>query len=94
MEQKPVRTKGNVIVNELKIGDTLYEFEYGHCIKTIVKTLPVREEIDIPEHQHVMWSWIGIKDDGIEIEYSVGEKYPHYAPNLYDYIAYSGCTMI
>lgn len=96
MEQKPVRTKGNVIVNELKAGDVLYEFEYGFCIKTTVKEAPVRvpgseEDNDTDEG---MWQWTGVKDDGTEISYSVGEKYPHYGPNLYNYEAYMGCKMI
>ena len=91
MEQKPVRTKGNVIVNELKVGDTLYEFEYGYCIKSVVKTLPVREEN--PDGDGY-WSWKSETEAGRIIDYGVSEKYTHYSPNLYDYMAYSGCTMI
>jgi hypothetical protein len=81
-------TKGNIIVEEIKIGDTHYEFEYGMCIETKVLTLPVRDD-------EGYWSWksVSVKNEKI-IDYGVHEKYSHYAPNLYDCIAYEGCKMI
>jgi hypothetical protein len=80
-------TKGNVIVEDIKIGDIHYEFEYGMCIKTEVISLPVRNDDGL-------WSWQSKSDQGTIIDYAVHEKYAHYGPNLYDYIAYQGCQMM
>lgn len=76
-------TKGNVIVEDIKIGDIHYEFGYGMGIKCKVLTLPVRDESGY-------WTWKSknIKT-GSEITYGVREGLSHYAPNLYDYEAYS-----
>lgn len=80
-------TKGNVIVENIKVGDIHYEFEYGMCIKTEVITLPVRDE--------EWWSWKSksLITDRI-LDYSVREGYSHYGPNLYDYEAYMGCRYV
>lgn len=37
-------TKGNVIVEDIKIGDIQYEHEYGVGIKSVVIELPTRSE--------------------------------------------------
>jgi len=75
-------TKGNVIVENIKVGDIHYEFEYGMGIKCEVITLPVRDE-------EGYWTW---KSRNLynkkEILYGVKEGMGHYGPNLYDYEAY------
>jgi hypothetical protein len=78
-----VLTKGNVLVNEIKIGDIHYEFGYGIGMKVEVLTLPERSE-------EGYWTW---KSRNVltehEISYGVSEGMAHYGPNLYDYEAYS-----
>lgn len=76
-------TKGNVIVENIKIGDIHYEFEYGVGIKCEVITLPVRDDKGY-------WTWKSrnIKS-GVIIIYGVTEGLSHYSSNLYDYEAYS-----
>lgn len=75
-----VRTKGNVLVDNIKVGDILYEEAYGYEIATKVITQPNRNE-------EGYWTWqsevLNNKDN--IITYGVHEKYPHYAPALYDY---------
>lgn len=75
-------TGGDVIVNEIKVGDTIYEYEFNIEIKTTVKTLPTRNEDGL-------WEWVGETDDGNIVNYAVHEDYPHYSPKLYTYQAYS-----
>lgn len=74
-------TKGNVIVENIKIGDIQYEYEYGCGIKSTVISLPVRDEDGL-------WTWQNKTDKGEIINYAVAEKYSHYSPNLYTYEAY------
>ncbi len=77
------RTKGNVIVEDIKIGDIHYEYEYGIGVKVEVLTLPERNE-------EGYWSWKSKNvNTGEEIKYGVHEEYSHYSSNLYDYEAYS-----
>ena len=78
------RTKGNVVVEDIKIGDVHYEYSYGVELKTTVKTLPVKEERDDDNY----WSWKSETDKGKIVEYGVSDKYAHYGPNLYTYPAY------
>ena len=73
---KKVFTRGTIIVNELQIGDVMYELEYDDYIKTTVQTLPVRND-------EGLWEWKSITDDGAIINYAVHENYSHYAPKLY-----------
>ena len=74
-------TKGNVIVENIKIGDIHYEYEYGVGIKSKVLTLPVRSD-------EGYWTWTSETiSNGKPIKYGVSEKYSHYGPNLYDYEA-------
>ena len=77
------RTKGNVIIENIKIGDIHYEFEYGIGIKCEVISLPQRDE-------NGYWTWKSknLNTDRI-IDYVVNEKYIHYGPNIYDYVAYN-----
>ena len=82
------RTKGDVIVEEIKIGDILYEYDYGIGIKSIVKTLPKLNE-------EGNWVWKNeIVSTGKEINYLVNPEYPHYAPNLYTTPTYTVNTLI
>lgn len=76
-----VTTRGDVIVNEIRVGDTIYEYGYGEEAKTTVKTLPTRNEDGL-------WEWLGETEDGSEVRYAVHEDFPHYAPKLYTYPAY------
>lgn len=81
-------TKGNVIVEDIKVGDIHYEYELGLGIKCEVLTLPVRNEF--PNETAGYWSWTSKNlTTGRTIEYGVSEEYPHYGPNLYDYPAYN-----
>lgn len=75
-------TKGNVIVENIKIGDIHYEFEYGMGIKCEVITLPIRDA-------EGYWSWKSKNlNTGKIIGYGVREGFAHYSNNLYDYEAY------
>lgn len=77
-----VSTNGNIKVDELKIGDKIYEYAYGYCIESKVITTPVRSE-------NGKWTWQSkILENGNIIDYLVDEKHPHYAPKLYNYKAY------
>lgn len=75
-------TNGNIIVENIKVGDIHYEFAYGCGIKCEVLTLPVRDEDGL-------WTWKSKNlNTGEEIEYAVHENYPHYSSELYDCEAY------
>jgi hypothetical protein len=75
-------TKGNVIVEEIKVGDIHYEYDMGLGIKCEVLTKPKLNEDG-------NWTWKSQNvNSKIEIDYLVNPKYPHYSPNLYDYKAY------
>lgn len=83
--EKKVYTKGNVIVNEIKIGDIHYEFEYGCGIKCEVISLPIRTK----SGDYYQWSWQSKNlKTGNVIDYLITEGLSHYGPNLYDYEAY------
>jgi hypothetical protein len=77
-------TKGNVVVEDIKIGDIHYEYGYGQEIKTTVITLPSKEEREDDNY----WTWKSKTDEGKVINYGVSDKYSHYGPNLYTYPAY------
>lgn len=75
------RTRGNVIVDDIKVGDIHYEFEYGFGIKVEVLTLPVLEGN--------VWTWTAKNiNTGKVVDYLVNKQHPHYGPNLYDHEAY------
>lgn len=83
-----VRTKGNIIVNDIQIGDIHYEFAYGMCVKVEVITKPENDG-------NGYWTWKSKHlRTGREITYGVREDMAHYGPNLYDYEAYTGCKFI
>ncbi len=77
------RTKGNIIVEEIKVGDIHYEYDLGFGIKCEVITKPVfNKEAEI-------WEWKSKNcKTGKIIDYAVNSKYQHYSSNLYDYEAY------
>ena len=76
-------TKGNVIVEDIKIGDVHYEFEYNIGIKSKVLTLPKQNNDGI-------WEWTSENlISGEIIRYTVNPKFSgDYSINLYDYDAY------
>lgn len=75
-------TKGNVIVEEIKVGDIHYEYDMGLGIKSEVLTEPRKNEDG-------NWEWKSKNlNSGKEIDYMVNPEYPHYSVNLYDYEAY------
>ncbi len=76
-------TRGNVIVEDINIGDIHYEFEYGVGIKMKVFTKPELNE-------NGQWEWESrIISNGEVVYYLVNPKYSHYSAKLYDYPAYS-----
>lgn len=77
-------TKGDVIVEDIKIGDVHYEYEYGQELVVTVKTLPVKEEREDDNY----WTWTSETKEGKVVEYGVSDKYSHYGPNIYTYPAY------
>ena len=81
--EKDILTKGNVKVNEIEIGDILYEFEYGLGIESKVLTKP-----ELTEDGNYQWISENVKTKK-EITYVVNPEYPHYAPNLYNNKAYN-----
>ena len=76
-------TKGNVIVENIKIGDIHYEYDLGLGIKCEVITLPQLSE----DGEYWLWKSKNLTS-GKEIDYGVNIKISHYGPNLYDYEAY------
>ena len=77
-----VLTKGNVVVNKIKVGDIHYEFEYNCGIKVRIISEPKRDE-------NGYWSWQSVNlKTGKMIDYGVSEGMSHYSSNLYDYEAY------
>lgn len=80
-------TRGNVIVENIKVGDIHYEYEMNCCIKSEVISAPVKNGDQ--------WSWQSKwLSNGRTIDYLVTEGMSHYSSKLYDYEAYSGCKML
>lgn len=75
-------TRGNIIVEEIKVGDTHFEYEMGIGVQSTVLTKPERSDDGY-------WTWKAKSITGKEIKYGVREGMSHYAPNLYDYRAYN-----
>lgn len=77
-------TKGNIIIEDIKVGDIHYEFEYGIGIKSEVISEPKFNK------EHNLWQWKSRNvSTGRIIDYAVNPRYSYYGPNLYDYEAYS-----
>ncbi len=84
-------TKGNIIVEEIKLGDLIYEFGYGKFIQSEIITLPSKMEREDDNY----WTWQSKNTLTNEIiTYVVSDKYAHYGPELYNYPAYFGCEQI
>jgi len=80
-----IRTKGDVVVDQIKIGDIHYEYEYGYLIKSEVVSLPQSVE----RKDDVYWTWKAKNVlTGKGITYGVSDKQAHYGPNIYTYPAY------
>jgi len=77
-----VFTAGNVMVNDIKVGDIHYEYDMGLGVKCEVLTKPTLNDED-------NWIWVSknLKTNK-EINYLINPKYSHYGPKLYDYEAY------
>lgn len=83
-----VRTGGNIVVEEITIGDIHYEFDFNAGLKCQVITIPSRDE-----NKNWTWESKNLKSGKI-IHYYVNEDHPHYAPKLYNYEAYQVDTWI
>ncbi len=83
---KKTYTAGNIAIEDIKPGDTHYEYEYGCCIKTTVLT--------VPTFRNGVWSWTSVTTSGKQINYTIDPEYSYYGPKLYDYEAYVGCKII
>jgi hypothetical protein len=81
-------TKGGLIIEEIKIGDIHYEYDYGMGMKCEVITLP-----KLNESSQYEWNSRNVNTGNI-INYLVDPKYPHYSPNLYNHEAYKVNTYI
>lgn len=86
--EKKTKTRGNVIVENIKVGDIHYEYDLGLGIKCEVITLPKLKE--------GMWSWQSKNVNTEEIiDYSISdvnsENYSfsqQFGVKLFDYEAY------
>ena len=82
------QTKGNIVIENIKVGDILYEFDLGMACKSKVLTLPVKNEDG-------QWEWTSENlTTGEVINYLVDPEYVHYGPNLWDYNAYKARKFI
>lgn len=78
------RTRWDIIIDDIKLGDIIYECDYGWCIKAQVTSAPVLKD--------GYWSWKAVDMiTGKEIDYwaSQGNEYNHYSLKLYSYQAYT-----
>ncbi len=79
-----------ITLNELKIGDTLYEYGYGLELITKVITTPISTDIEINNKLYKQWSWKSmVQNSNAIVDYVITEGMEHYGPKLYDYPAYS-----
>lgn len=89
---KKTTTRGGVVIENIKVGDIHYEYEYGFGIKCEVITLPTS---NVEDDGDIFWTWKSKNlQTGEIINYGVNDKYSHYGPNLYDYEAYIGSRYI
>lgn len=78
-----IPTKGNVNIDEIKVGDIHYEYDWGMCCKSKVLTEPKLNDDG-------NWEWTSEEEGtGRIINYLQNPKYPHYGLNLYNYEAYT-----
>jgi len=84
-----IYTKGDVEVQNIKVGDITYEYEYGCYIEARVLTEPLYNS------ETEQWEWQALNLlTNKEIDYGDNPKYSHYSPNLYTYKAYLVGTQI
>lgn len=83
MEQ--IRTKGDVICDDIKIGDIHIENVYGQALKVQVITEP--ERFDNGGNDAYKWQSkvVGGRRDNEVIDYLVTSGFSHYGPELYHY---------
>jgi len=83
-DKKNIYTKGDVLVNKIKIGDIHIEYGYGMSIKVEVISIPV---CTVQEGGNNYWTWQSKIVDNPDkiIDYGVSENHSHYAPELYNY---------
>lgn len=87
-----MKTRGNVVVEDIKIGDIHYEYGYfKEEIKAQVMSLPVCKEVD----GRMQCSWnaqiLDCPDKsriGEIVSYLVTDGFQHYSDPLYTYQAY------
>ncbi len=72
------KTKGNVIVEQIKVGDVHFEVDLRTQIKVTVLTKPEQNETG-------NWIWNSETEKGKEVPYLVNPKYLSFSPELYDY---------
>ena len=76
-------TKGNIIVEEIEVGDIHYEYQYNLGKKSQVLTKP-----QINENGNWEWESKNV-NSGEKFYYLLNPDCPpHYSLNLYDYQAY------
>lgn len=81
-------TRGNIIVENIQVGDIHYEFGYGYGVKLEVLTKPEKNEDGA-------WTWKSKRvSDESEVNYLVHPEWSHYSAKLYDYIAYTVKEML
>lgn len=74
------RTNGNVIVDNLDKGDTIFEYAYGSVIESVVLDKPVFNP------RHMCWRWKSKEvTTGKIIDYLVSKGNEHYSATLYTY---------
>lgn len=69
------RTGGDVIVEDIEVGDKHQEREYGIILEVEVLTKPILTDDK--------WTWQSKSSTGRIIDYLVTIGYSHYAPKLY-----------
>lgn len=84
-------TKGNVEIQNIKVGDIHWEFFNGFYIKSKVLTSPKKEKRK--EDNYYTWESEVVetttnKELGSIIKYGQSDSYPHYGLNIYDHPAY------
>lgn len=77
----PTYTRGNVIIENIKVDDIHFEFDYGLCVKSKVLTTPKLYK------DGFRWKSLNLTTNET-INYFVNPQYSVYAPKLYNYNAY------
>lgn len=85
---KKIFTKGNVLVNEIKVNDIHFLYELGFEI--IYKVISdVQKEPGVGSSNYYSWKAINV-GTGAEEEFGIDDRYSGmYGPNIYDYRAYA-----